>query len=74
MHSFGNHRKFPHYFDKDQLYDLENDLYARTNLANDPAHATVLAEQKERLSEFLESLTVTFGEFKETGPGERIAP
>ena len=74
LHSFGNHRKFPHYFDKDQLYDLENDLYARTNLANDPAYATVLAEQKERLSEFLESLTVTFGEFKETGPGERIAP
>ena len=43
--SFGdmNARNRPHYFDPDQLYDLEIDPYCRTNLAGDPAHIETLA-------------------------------
>jgi len=51
-----NARNRPHYFDPDQLYDLEIDPYCRTNLAGDPAHretlATLQAELAAHLSTF----------------------
>ena len=50
--SFGdmNARNRPHYFDPDQLYDLEIDPYCRTNLAGDPAHIETLAGLKAELA------------------------
>ncbi len=40
---------FPHYFDADQLYDLENDPYEQKNVANEPAYTTVLQRFKDEL-------------------------
>ena len=41
---------YPHYFDADQLYDLENDPYEQNNVANDPAYAEVLQRLKDELA------------------------
>jgi arylsulfatase A-like enzyme len=51
---------FPAYWDADQLYDLDADLYERRNI-NNPA---VLADMKKRLAAALAPLPHTFGEFK----------
>jgi arylsulfatase A-like enzyme len=58
---------FPHYFDEDQLYDLETDLCEQNNLAADPAYALTLAEMKELLRAELEKLPHPFGEFVTRG-------
>ena len=50
-------KKHPHYFDVDQLYDLETDPYETTNLAGDPAHAPVLHEMKLRLQGYLQTFS-----------------
>ena len=61
-HNYNAERDFPAYFDADQLYDLESDVYERNNLAS--ARPAVLAEMRRRLSEALAPLPHTFGEFK----------
>lgn len=43
----------PHYFDPEQLYDLEKDPYEKHNLAEDPAYAEKLSEMKKRLGQHL---------------------
>lgn len=53
-----------HFFDKDQLYDLENDRDELTNLAANPQYAKVLAEMKEKLRQHCLNLPGTFAEFK----------
>jgi arylsulfatase A-like enzyme len=60
--SFGdmNARSRPHYFDPDQLYDVEVDPYERTNLAGDPAYRDILAELKAGLKTHLESFSRPF--------------
>jgi arylsulfatase A-like enzyme len=55
---------FPAYFDADQLYDLDADLYERRNLAAQPGPSEVLADMKKRLVELLAPLPHTFGEFR----------
>lgn len=61
---FGSDLDFPNYFDYDQLYDLENDVYEQENLAANPKYAKNLAQLKNLLKEHLGSLPHTFGEFK----------
>jgi len=61
---FGADLDFPDYFDYDQLYDLENDVYEQKNLAKDPKYAGELAQMKEMLKARLKGLPHTFGEFK----------
>jgi len=61
-HNFNAERDFPAYFDTDQLYDLDEDLYERSNLA--AAKPDMLADMKKRLRELLAPLPHTFGEFK----------
>jgi hypothetical protein len=51
---------YPHYFDPDQLFDLESDPREQRNLANDPAYADVLTEMRERLWKKLESFDHLF--------------
>ena len=55
---------FPHYFDEDQLYDLEVDPCEQKNLAADPAYAAILTEMKEKLRVELDRLPHVFGEFR----------
>ncbi|MCB1130067.1 MAG: sulfatase-like hydrolase/transferase [Verrucomicrobiae bacterium] len=55
-------RHNPHYFEIDQLYDLENDPQERTNLID--RHPGVVADLKERLKKHLSTFPDRpFGEF-----------
>ncbi|ADE53529.1 sulfatase family protein [Coraliomargarita akajimensis] len=56
-------REFPHYFDLDQLYDLENDPFEQHNLAGDPRYADILTSMKAELSTYITDLPHSFGEF-----------
>lgn len=51
---------YPHYFDPDQLYDLESDPYERRNLAGDEQFAPVLAEMRARLCKYLDTFDRPF--------------
>lgn len=53
-------QRFPHYFEPDQLYDLEKDPQEQTNLAADPKFAGVLAEMRERLRIHLNTMESPF--------------
>lgn len=53
-----------HFFDRDQLYDLENDPQELTNLVFNPQYAEVLAEMKAKLRQYCLKLPGTFAEFK----------
>jgi arylsulfatase A-like enzyme len=57
--------EFAHYFDPDQLYDLEADPWETTNLAGDARYTDVLAELKDTLRSQLRRLPHSFGEFTE---------
>jgi arylsulfatase A-like enzyme len=64
-----NAEKQKHYFDLDQLYDLEKDPEEQVNLAKDPAFKDRLEEMKERLKKFLVTFPDRpFGEFVPTKP------
>ncbi len=57
--------EFAHYFDPDQLYDLQADPWETTNLASDARYADTLAELKDTLRSQLRRLPHSFGEFTE---------
>jgi arylsulfatase A-like enzyme len=63
-HSYGAENDFANYFDADQLYDLDADLYETSNLAANPERAATLAEMQGRLRQLLAPLPHGFGEFK----------
>ncbi len=50
----------PHYFEPDQLYDLENDPEEKKNLADDPKYADVLKDMKSRLQGYTEEFSEPF--------------
>ncbi|MFW5870467.1 MAG: sulfatase, partial [Candidatus Sumerlaeota bacterium] len=52
--------KHPHYFDPDQLYDLQADPDERVNLAENSEYAEVLADMKARLQEYLDTFPEPF--------------
>ena len=51
---------FPHYFDQDQLYDLENDPYEMTNLAYKSEYQEILGKMKIELKKYLDKCQHTF--------------
>jgi len=54
-----------HYFDADQLYDLERDPKESSNLAGDPAHEALLKEMRSQLTRHLEGVPGPFAELKD---------
>ena len=64
-------RRHPHYFDADQLYDLQADPREKVNLADDPEHADVLAEMKAHLARTLATLPGSFGEFTDADQADQ---
>ncbi len=61
---YGARWDFPHYFDHDQLYNLDRDVFEQDNLACDRSYEEVLEDHKRALREAMSSLPHTFGEFK----------
>jgi hypothetical protein len=61
---YGSDRDFPNYFDPDQLYDIEEDIFEQENLAYQEEYATIVEEMKLLLEKEISSLPHTFGEFK----------
>lgn len=62
-HNYGNEKMYPSYWDADQLFDLNKDLYEQNNLAENPEYAEQLKAKRAELSKVVESLPHTFGEF-----------
>jgi arylsulfatase A-like enzyme len=62
-HNYGNEKMYPSYWDADQLYDLNNDLYEQKNLANNPEYAAQLKAMHKELHTIVKDLPHTFGEF-----------
>jgi arylsulfatase A-like enzyme len=54
-----------HYYDADQLYDLQEDPREEHNLVGEPQYQEVLSEMKKLLTGHLERVPGTFGEFKQ---------
>jgi len=57
-------QKYPHYSDKDQLYDLSTDPDEQHNLANEPEYAEKLHEMQKELKKYLQQVPGKFGELK----------
>ncbi len=60
---FKNDRWFPHYFEPDQLYELDNDPLEQRNVVADPKNGEVVERMKRLLQEQLCRLPHRFGEF-----------
>lgn len=60
----GPNRTFPHYSEKDQLFNLQQDPYEQDNLYDNPEYAQKLKEMQRKLTEEISTLPRRFGEFK----------
>ena len=56
-------RNYPHYWDLDQLYDMENDPREQKNLFADPKYADILNELKQKHAEMSKRFPRPYGEF-----------
>jgi hypothetical protein len=54
---------YPAYWDADQLYDLNKDLYEQQNLAENPEYRAQLERMQLGLEGMVSDLPHTFGEF-----------
>ena len=57
----GSYGKNPNFFDRDQLYNLDDDPQEKNNLADNPEYSELLKEMKDDLRDYLVDLP---GEFK----------
>ena len=57
-------KKYPAYYDADQLYDLEADPKEQKNLAYLPEYKTILKDLKSELQLYIKKLPGGFAEFK----------
>lgn len=62
-HNYQNELMYPAYWDADQLYDLNTDLYEQTNLFSHPEYKSVKQKMRKELDKYISSLPHTFGEF-----------
>ncbi len=58
-------RRYPHYNDSDQLYDLSKDPKEQNNLIEQPEYADILRKLKKELQQHIATIPGSFGEFKE---------
>ena len=54
---------YPGFWDADQLYNLNNDIFEQKNLADQEEEASKLEEMKAILTSYIDQLPHTFGEF-----------
>ena len=66
-------KKYPHYFDADQLYDLSKDPDEQHNLAYDPAYKEILKAMKAELKKYLDKLPGNYAEFKQSEPAPKVS-
>ena len=60
---YSSNRDFPHYFDPDQLYDLEKDPYEQDNLVHEPQYRARVNQLKAQLKGIQKTLPHEFAEF-----------
>ena len=58
-------KRYPHYADADQLYNLKEDPKETNNLINDPAYKEIVEEMKAELMKYVSTIPGSFVEFKE---------
>jgi len=61
---FPSTKRYKHYYETDQLYDLRNDPNEQNNLFGDPKYADKVKELQAELVKYLNTLPGKFGEFK----------
>jgi len=57
-------KRYKHYYDTDQFYDLRLDPKEQNNLFNNPEYDRKVKDLREELSKYLSDLPGKFGEFK----------
>ena len=62
-HNYQTEEMYPAYWDADQLYDLNKDLYEQQNLAQNPEYHAQLERMQQDLEGMISNLPHTFGEF-----------
>lgn len=62
-HNYQTEKMYPAYWDADQLYNLNDDLYEQTNLASSADNSALLEKLKEDLRNRLSTMQHTFGDF-----------
>ena len=60
---YGSNRDFPHYFDPDQLYDLENDPFEQDNLIHEKDHSEQVKQLRDHLRRIQKTLPHDFDDF-----------
>lgn len=60
---YGSNRDFPHYFDPDQLYDLEKDPFEQNNLFGNERYDEYLNKLRKQLKKIQKTLPHEFAEF-----------
>lgn len=63
-HNYGTENMYKGYWDADQLYNLDTDLYEQNNLAGNPQYKEKLKEMKAELGKYVSDLPFWFDEFK----------
>ena len=58
-------RDFPNFFDRDQIYNLQNDHFEQNNLMNTAEGKKILPEMQNIMKDLLKDMSYKFGEFKQ---------
>jgi len=61
---FPSTKRYKHYYDTDQLYDLRTDPKEQNNLFNNPKYKNKVKDLQNELKKYLDNLPGKFGEFK----------
>jgi hypothetical protein len=59
-------KKYPGYYDQDQLYNLNTDPNEQINLVHDPAYKAILHDMQQELMDYLADLPGSFAELKKS--------